>query len=164
MDELKDYCVIDTETTGFSPQRNEIIEIAAIRVRNNEIVEKFAVLVKPIIMPDYHTINVHKIYPEMLKNQKGFAEVFTEFQNFIKDDLVLGYNIAFDVRMIEGNCIVHSIDYKMKNKIIDVWQYIGGKLSDHVTKLGFGCQEHRALQDTIHTHMLFQHIKNTKNF
>lgn len=40
-----DYTVIDIETTGLSSLRNEIIELSAIKIRQNKISEKFTTLV-----------------------------------------------------------------------------------------------------------------------
>lgn len=44
---ISDYTVIDLETTGRNSQTCEIIELAAVRVRNSEIVDQFTSLVKP---------------------------------------------------------------------------------------------------------------------
>ena len=40
------YCVIDIETTGLDTRFDDIIEIAALRVRNNIVVEHFNCLIK----------------------------------------------------------------------------------------------------------------------
>ena len=37
----ENYTVVDIETTGLSPQYDDIIELSALKVRNNEIVEEF---------------------------------------------------------------------------------------------------------------------------
>lgn len=42
-----DYCVIDTETTGFSYYCERMIEIAVLRVRNNEVVAQYSQLINP---------------------------------------------------------------------------------------------------------------------
>lgn len=44
---INDYTIFDVETTGLDPKWCEIIEIAAIKVRNDEIIETFNSLVKP---------------------------------------------------------------------------------------------------------------------
>ena len=44
---ISDYCVLDTETTGLSAYYDEVIEIGILKVRNNNIVEKFSQLIKP---------------------------------------------------------------------------------------------------------------------
>lgn len=48
IDNFSDYVVIDTETTGLDTDFCDIIEIAAIKVKNHEIVDTFSSLVKPI--------------------------------------------------------------------------------------------------------------------
>ena len=42
-----DYVVVDIETTGLSPQYDEIIEIAAIKYKSGVKVDVFSTLVKP---------------------------------------------------------------------------------------------------------------------
>ena len=42
-----DYTVVDIETTGLSPGKCEIIEISALKVRNDKIIKSFSSLVKP---------------------------------------------------------------------------------------------------------------------
>mgnify|MGYP003594687214 CR=1 FL=1 len=42
-----DYVIIDIETTGFSPRNCEIIEIGAVKVRDNKITSVFQMLIKP---------------------------------------------------------------------------------------------------------------------
>ena len=49
---IDDYCVLDTETTGLSAYYDEIIEIGILRVRNNEIVDRYDQLIKPSIEVD----------------------------------------------------------------------------------------------------------------
>ena len=44
---MADYVVFDLETTGINQERDEIIEISAVKVRNHEIVEEFSTLVNP---------------------------------------------------------------------------------------------------------------------
>ena len=42
-----DYVVFDLETTGFSPETNQIIEIGAVKVQNGVITDKFSTFVNP---------------------------------------------------------------------------------------------------------------------
>ncbi len=42
-----DYVVFDIETTGFSPTKNKIIEIGAVKVRNGEIIDRMDEFVNP---------------------------------------------------------------------------------------------------------------------
>ena len=47
LDLPSDYVVIDLETTGLSPEFDEIIEISAIRFTNDNRTDSFSSLVKP---------------------------------------------------------------------------------------------------------------------
>ena len=42
-----EYVVFDIETTGFSPTKNKIIEIGAVKVRNGEIIDRMDEFVNP---------------------------------------------------------------------------------------------------------------------
>ena len=44
---INDYCVLDTETTGLSAEYDDVIEIALLRVRDNEIVDRYTQLIHP---------------------------------------------------------------------------------------------------------------------
>ena len=42
-----DYCIVDLETTGVFVRSAKIIEISAVRVRNNRITDRYSRLVNP---------------------------------------------------------------------------------------------------------------------
>ena len=44
----KNYVVVDIETTGFSALNDEIIELSALKVEEDELVEDFSTLVNPM--------------------------------------------------------------------------------------------------------------------
>ena len=51
-----DYCVLDLETTGIFVSSAKIIEISAIRIRNNQVVVEFSTLINPHChIPSHHT-------------------------------------------------------------------------------------------------------------
>jgi DNA polymerase-3 subunit alpha (Gram-positive type) len=53
--QIKDttFVVFDIETTGFSPLKNKIIEIGAVKVRNGEIIERFSEFINPQVPIPY---------------------------------------------------------------------------------------------------------------
>ena len=46
------FCIVDIETTGFSPQTNNIIEIGAIKYKNGKILDSFESYVFAKEIPD----------------------------------------------------------------------------------------------------------------
>ena len=53
-----DFCVVDLETTGLSPDYDDIIEISALRVRGGQVVDSFSTLVKPLVSSFFDLIKI----------------------------------------------------------------------------------------------------------
>ncbi|MCK4814601.1 DNA helicase UvrD, partial [bacterium] len=101
--------VIDVETTGLIPVRDEVIEIADIKLSKGKICEKFHCHVKNTI-PVGDSQKIHGLTDEFLREQgKDSAEALDGFKHFIGNSLVVGHNIGFDVRILLGNAIRSGI-------------------------------------------------------
>ena len=103
---LKDliYTVFDTETTGLDPQGgDEIISIGAIRIVNGRLLgsEKFDQLIDPGRTLPWASVKYHGIRPEMLTNQPAIEEVLPRFHKFVGDTVLVGHNVAFDMKMLQ---------------------------------------------------------------
>ncbi len=100
-----DFVVFDLETTGLCPQQDEIIEIAALGVKNGLPVEQFQRFVKPLHGLSAAAMEINRITEEMLVNAPGFAEAFFDFQSFLGMDAVLvGHNIiGFDLPFLASS-------------------------------------------------------------
>lgn len=97
---LGNFVVIDTETTGLKSVSDEIIEIAAIRFRNFQPVEKFTSLLtskKPI--PERVT-EINHITDDMVAEKPYFQQIAHSLVNFIGDDNLVGHNLPFDLKFI----------------------------------------------------------------
>ncbi len=90
----------DTETTGISPDRDRIVELAAYDPIRNKT---FCELIQPgIVIPD-EAIAIHHITNDMVKDAPSFAEVGKKFVSFCEGDIVLiaHNNDAFDKPFLE---------------------------------------------------------------
>ena len=89
----KDYVVFDLETTGLSPEKDEIIEISAIKVRNGQVNSIFSTLVNPgRPIPDRATA-INGITDEMVLNKPTLKDALKDFLDFAGDDILVGHNI-----------------------------------------------------------------------
>jgi DNA polymerase-3 subunit epsilon len=98
------YTVFDTETTGLDPKGgDEIISIGAVRIVNGRLLkkEKFDQLVNPQRHVPRESIKYHGIQPLKLKNQPTIDKVLPEFHRFARDTILVGHNVAFDMRMLQ---------------------------------------------------------------
>ena len=98
----KDYCVIDIETTGLSFEKDEIIEIAALRVREHRIVDTFSILVKSTVRIPSTVTELTGITENMLdQDGKGLKESLKDFTQFVLNDILVGYNTNFDYAFLQ---------------------------------------------------------------
>ena len=91
------YVVFDIETTGFSIQRNEIIQIAAKIINNNgfELEDgSFFSLVKPKGLIDHIISSLTGITNEQVKNEESIETVLKKIIRFIYQ--ILSFTSKFD--------------------------------------------------------------------
>lgn len=99
---FNNYVVFDLETTGKDPARAGIVEIAAVKVQNGAIVERFNTLVNPGIPIEPEAQAVHHIGPEEVEKAPPPEKVIPEFLNFIEDHLLIAHNgYAFDFKFLD---------------------------------------------------------------
>lgn len=113
------FVVLDTETTGFVPRTNRVIEFAAIRVENGKIASEYEQLYSiPTEIPE--TVQVlTRIKNEALEGMPEFSEKQTEIKKFIGDGtLIIGQNINFDIGMLKGEGIDLSENPKLDTAMI----------------------------------------------
>lgn len=95
-----DYTVIDLETTGLDPEDDDIIEVAAVRVRNGEIADSFQSLVRSRDSVDEFITELTGITTEMLSTAPAPNDILPQFLDFIGDDIIVGHNVNFDINFL----------------------------------------------------------------
>ncbi|MFU8768627.1 MAG: PolC-type DNA polymerase III, partial [Desulfotignum sp.] len=97
------YTVFDTETTGLNPEGgDEIISMGAVRIVNNRILSEdlFEELVDPRRDIPVASYRIHGIHHEMVAEKDPIEKVLPRFRQFVADTVLVGHNIAFDMKMI----------------------------------------------------------------
>lgn len=97
---LEDFIVLDTETTGFSPRDDKIIEIAALKIRNGAATWYHS-LVDPQRRIPKRSKAIHHITDEDVAGAPAFAQILPELDAFLDRDLpIVGQNVHYDLRML----------------------------------------------------------------
>ena len=114
------YTVFDTETTGLSPEGgDEIISIGAVRIVNNRIAYQdiFEELIDPKRDIPLESYKIHGINYEMLRGKPDINTMLPIFKNYTYDTVLLGHNIAFDMKMLKVK--ERATHVKFSNPVLD---------------------------------------------
>jgi len=155
-----DFAVIDIETTGLCRENDCVVEIAAVKVKNNRIVkEKFHSLVYTEYIP-YFATRIHGIDAQMVSGAPEAHEVSRDFKQFIKDCVLVGHNIvSFDMPFLYNAFSLKSQAYcvdtlKMSRLVFNKER--SHKLITVAERLGIKNKKyHRALDDAMVTAQVF---------
>ena len=162
---LKDatYVVFDVETTGLSNQYDQIIELAAVKVKDGEIIDKFERFSNPHEKLSETIINLTHITDDMLVDAPEIEEVLTEFKEWVGDGIFVAHNASFDMGFIDtgyerlgfGPSTNGVIDTLELSRTINT-EYGKHGLNFLAKKYGVELtQHHRAIYDTEATAYIF---------
>ncbi|WP_353318796.1 PolC-type DNA polymerase III [Staphylococcus hominis] len=162
---LKDatYVVFDVETTGLSNQYDQIIELAAVKVKDGEIIDKFERFSNPHEKLSETIINLTHITDDMLVDAPEIEEVLTEFKEWVGDAIFVAHNASFDMGFIDtgyerlgfGPSTNGVIDTLELSRTINT-EYGKHGLNFLAKKYGVELtQHHRAIYDTEATAYIF---------
>lgn len=163
----KDYVVFDLETTGISPNYDEVVEISALKVRDGEVVEEFGTLVNPKRPIPYGASSVNGITDEMVANAPVFSEVLEQFFDFAGNDILVGHNIhTFDMKFLYRDSLRY-FGQVPDNDYVDTLMLartcLPGLRHHRLTDLAqhYGLSTtgaHRALNDCYMNQQVFEHL------
>lgn len=95
----KDVTLIgfDLETTGKYPLEAEICEMAAVKWKGGQVIDKYQTLVKPSHPMSEEVIKIHNITNKMVETAPPIQEKLSEFYEFIKDGFLVAHHSPFDM-------------------------------------------------------------------
>lgn len=96
------YVVFDSETTGLHPEKDEVVQLGAVRVVNGRCVpgEILDTLVNPGMPIPPASTKVHHIDDAMVADAPGFAPVCRQFHQFSRDAVIVAHNAPFDMAFL----------------------------------------------------------------
>lgn len=175
------YCVVDIETTGLDPNMSHIIEIGAIRYSNGEEIDSFQSLVRPpdeeytyidddgseiVEWVDSFITGLTGISNEMISTAPLTEQVIKDFSEYVGNDIIVGYNINFDINFLYDN-FQKYLNRPFTNDYIDVMRMARKlhkelkhhRLKDMIKHFGIECDRmHRAVSDCQITDMCYKKL------
>ena len=98
------YVVFDIETTGFSPEKNRIIEIGAVKVEGGVITDRFSTFVNPEVPIPFRIEQLTSIRDDMVLDAPKIEDILPEFMAFCQGSIMVAHNAEFDMSFIAKNC------------------------------------------------------------
>lgn len=165
---VDNYVLVDIETTGLSPRTDEIIEIGAIKVKENKIIDTYNTLIKIDRNLNPFITKLTGITDKMLETGKETDKALEEFVKFTGNEIIMGHNVNFDINFIYDKCLSY-LDYYLSNDFVDTMRIAKHILPDIQNyKLGtlanyFGVDyrsAHRGLKDVEITYEVYNKLKD----
>ncbi|MBR0830351.1 3'-5' exonuclease [Bradyrhizobium manausense] len=113
--------VLDCETTGLNVRTDDVVAIAAIKIRGNRILtsERFEAVVHPDSEMGAEAIKIHRLRRSDVEAAPIVWKVLPSFMHFIGARPLIGYYIDFDVAMLD-KYILPLVGIELPNQRIEV--------------------------------------------
>ena len=171
--------VLDTETTGLNPQKDEILSIGAVIIRDNKILmnQSFECFVKPSANISKESIKIHHIRECDLSEAIEVEDAIRQLLDFIGNRPIVGYYIDFDHKMISkytkqiiGSALPHptielsSMYYKRYRKSSS-YEFVDLHFDAMMNALELPfLGKHDALNDAIMSAMIYLKLKSMPEY
>ena len=162
------YVVLDIETTGTSLEKDEIIEIGALKVESGAVTEEFSMLTR---INGEIPVEIQKLTgiteKELQSMGRPLEEVLEKLFEFAGNRIIVGHNVTFDYNFIRAACRKMKLEMRLetasrdtlalsRRKIKGVGSY---QLEALMKQLGYEVSNaHRALADCYFTWQLYQKL------
>ncbi len=157
------FVVFDIETTGFSNEKNNIIEIGAVKVQNGRITDRFSTYVNPDEPIPFRIEQLTGINDTMVADAPRITEVLGQFLEFCGDSVLVAHNADFDIGFIRVAAGRQGLDFEPTYlDTVALARVLLPNLAkyklDHVAKaLGVSLENHhRAVDDAGATAEIFE--------
>ena len=163
---INEYVVLDLEMTGLSAKTDQIIEIGAVKIKDNQVVDTMECLVNPKCKIPTRVVELTGITDEMVQSGRDKDEAIKALLDFIDGQILVGQNVNFDYSFLKQWAVNHK--YPLEAQACDTLKIARVLLPpEQPKKLENLCEyfgierarEHRALDDAMETWQVFEKLK-----
>jgi DNA polymerase-3 subunit epsilon/ATP-dependent DNA helicase DinG len=115
----KMYVALDTETTGFNPEQDAILEVGAVRFQAEQNLDKFHRLVNPGRPLPPRIERLTGIDGTSLSDAPSFDEIADDLREFVGDSVIVGHSVGFDLKFLRR----HGLP--LSNSWLDTFELAG---------------------------------------
>lgn len=164
----ENYIVIDFEFNDNYEHIQDIIEVCALKYRNNKLIGEFYKLIKPKqSITDYIKKYVNLVDDDFTNCPK-IEDVLDELLEFIKDEILIGSGLLSDIITLSDNMMIYK-NKIIDNKYIDILDFAEKNITFAKHNQKSLAQfyeidikdEHRAKSDCIICNEIYQKMRNS---
>jgi len=160
--EEAEFCIVDIETNGSKIEKHQIIELAAVKVKNGQIIDRFESLVKAKeINP--HITEITGISVDDTVDAPELKDVLLKFKLFLGNAVLIAHDVKFDYSFISKSMQKIGLEPLLNRSLCSLalaertvisYRYALSYLNETL-KLNPNARHHRAMSDVITTYGLF---------
>lgn len=118
---LRDLCFVafDTETTGLSPETDDVVQLGAVRLLNGRIVEgeSLNTYVNPGRPIPPASTKIHHVTDANVADAPDFITAGRQFHAFSRDAALVAHNAPFDIAFLRR--FEHQMDVAWDHPVLD---------------------------------------------
>ncbi|MGM0851513.1 MAG: PolC-type DNA polymerase III [Bacillota bacterium] len=163
------FIVFDVETTGLSAVYDTIIELAAVKIKDGEVIDKFESFANPHHQLSATTIELTGITDDMVQTAPEINDVLHDYHKWAGEDILVAHNASFDMGFLNAGYQKAGLP-KATNPVIDTLelarllypQFKNHRLNTLAKKFDIELtQHHRAIYDAETTgYLLLKMLKD----
>ena len=157
-----EFCIVDIETNGSKIEKHQIIEIAAVKVKNGKVIDMFEsfVFTKEI---NPHITAITGIAARDTQDAPDLKTIMMEFKLFLGDSIFIAHDVKFDYRFISQSMQKIGLEPLLNRSLCSLalaertlisYRYALSYLND-TFNLNPNATHHRAMSDVLTTYGLF---------
>ncbi len=140
--------------------------LGMVRIRDGKVTDSWYRLIRPPRSRVYFT-EIHGLTWEMLKDEKGFAELWPEISSFLSGaEFLVAHNATFDRRVLLGCCRSFGLESPSLPFVCTVKGSRRGlglphnRLNDVCAHLGLELDHHNAASDAMAAANIYIHLRS----
>jgi DNA polymerase-3 subunit alpha (Gram-positive type) len=103
------YVIFDIESTGLSAHYDHIIEIAAVKMHQGTILDRYQTFINPHLMLSEFTTSLTGITQEMVESGVELYDALKDFIQFSEGSVLVAHNASFDVPFINEKYRINQL-------------------------------------------------------
>ncbi|MCK9491804.1 MAG: 3'-5' exonuclease [Sulfurimonas sp.] len=158
-----EFCIVDIETNGSKIDKHQIIEIAALKIKDGKVIDRFESLVKCKEI-NVHITQITGICAEDTKDAPPLKDVLYKFKAFLANSIFVAHDVKFDYSFVSLSLQKIGLEPLLNRSLCSLalaqrtivsYRYALSYLND-TFQLNPDATHHRAMSDVKTTYELFK--------